>query len=107
MKIPSYSMLVIPTPDCCIECPLLRKEELELVAPYTYKQFYTCKVQPEPDEDIDEFDPYLDPLRGKPDWCPLAKIGVDLANGRDRTSPITEKDKELIKKYFGKKGEDK
>lgn len=62
-------------------------------------------------DDLMEVNEMIEILTRFRSWIETQKweveVGVDLANGRDWTSPITEKDKELIKKYFGKKGEDK
>lgn len=60
-------------------------------------------------DDLMEVDEMIEILNRFRSWIETQKWEVEFGNRtrQDRTSPITEKDKELIKKYFGKKGEDK
>lgn len=62
-------------------------------------------------DDLMEVNEMIEILTRFRSWIETQKweveVGVDLANGRDWTRPITEKDKELINKYFNTKGEDK
>ena len=63
----SKSVIVIDTPDACIECPLCYKSDKINLGNFTYKQLYSCKRVPEDVEYI-----YLpNILYQKPTWCPL------------------------------------
>jgi hypothetical protein len=63
------SVIVIDTPDDCLECPLRHQMELISMGNFIYKQVYGCRCQP---EDIE--DPCIPDVFSKPDWCPLVSL---------------------------------
>lgn len=66
----SKSVLVIDTPDACIDCPMCFRSDKITIGEFEYKQLHSCRYTPSSEEDV-----YLeDILRKKPDWCPLKEI---------------------------------
>lgn len=66
----SKSVLVIDTPYCCSECPLLYKSEDIPLGNFTYQMTWQCRIKP---EDVENG--YITkPIYNKPDWCPLIPL---------------------------------
>ena len=64
------SVLVIETPNNCLECPMHYKAEEMPLGNFTYQKLFRCKIEPEDIEDV-----YLsDILKRKPEWCPIKSI---------------------------------
>lgn len=66
----SKSILVIDTPECCMECPMCFQSGEISIGKFEYRRLYSCRYAP---GDVEDF--YLpDILHNKPDWCPLREI---------------------------------
>lgn len=66
----SKSVLVIDTPYCCSECPLLYKSEDIPLGNFMYQMTWQCGIKP-----VDVEDGYITkPIYNKPTWCPLLPL---------------------------------
>ncbi len=64
------SVLVIDTPERCVECPLLYRSEDIPLGNCTYQMTWDCRMKP-----INVEDGYItNPMYNKPDWCPLTPL---------------------------------
>lgn len=70
------SILVIDTPDCCMECPMRFLSGRLRCGKLKYRRLYSCRYAPSDAEDF-----YLkDPLgHEKPNWCPLREVPQKMA----------------------------
>lgn len=61
------SILVMDTPECCMECPMCFHADDLSIGKFEYKRLYSCRFALSDAEDF-----YLPDILGqKPDWCPL------------------------------------
>lgn len=61
------SILVMDTPECCMECQMCFHADDLSIGKFEYRRLYSCRFAL---SDVEDF--YLPDILGeKPDWCPL------------------------------------